>query len=70
MHLVAQVKAVDSEYEEGLQSDTARIDAICTSLLQPDHPYNMFPCGNKHSLTVSAQHISLKKNLLLDDPVS
>ena len=48
-----QVKAVDSEYMEGLQKDSEKISSIMTSLLQPDHPYFGFSCGNRESLVVN-----------------
>lgn len=48
-----EVKAVDSEYMEGLQKDSEKISSIMTSLLQPDHPYFGFSCGNRESLVVN-----------------
>ena len=48
-----QVKAVDSEYMEGIQKDSEKICSILTSMLQPNHPYHGFSCGNRESLVVN-----------------
>ena len=45
-----QVKAVDSEYMESLQSDSEVLTQICQSIIQTDHPFNRFTMGNKETL--------------------
>ena len=44
------MEAVDSEYMEGLQSDTQKLESILISLIQSDHPFNRFTTGNMETL--------------------
>ena len=53
LKLKIQVKAVDSEYMERLQSDTEKILAISQSMIQPNHPYQGFTHGNRGTLIVN-----------------
>ena len=38
---------------EGIQRDSEKISSILTSMLQPNHPYHGFSCGNRESLVVN-----------------
>jgi insulysin len=46
-----EINAIDSEYRNGLTSESWRNFQLIKSTCHPDHPFAKFGCGNKETLT-------------------
>lgn len=60
-----EVLAVDSEFNQALQSDSCRLQQLQCHTSTPDHPFNRFFWGNKKSLTDAMEKgINLREQIL------
>ncbi|KAI9118671.1 hypothetical protein K1719_011003 [Acacia pycnantha] len=60
-----EVLAVDSEFNQILQSDACRLQQVQCHTSAPDHTFNRFFCGNKKSLVDAMENgINLREQIL------
>lgn len=60
-----EVQAVDSEFEEHLQSDDARLSQLQCNTAHEHHPFNCFSWGNRKSLSEPvARGVDMRSKLL------
>ncbi|XP_023021581.1 insulin degrading metalloproteinase isoform X2 [Leptinotarsa decemlineata] len=61
-----EINAVNSEHEKNIPSDLWRLDQLDKHLSNPEHPYNTFGTGNKHTLITlpRERNINVREKLL------